>query len=110
MTDENKDLSIYETTEAEEDRVKESIHLSARESARITRENRRITNQIERRRNRRNVDPSEYLTEMIDEENVVEFDDLHTYFFTDIGTVRAVDGVTFEIPVGKTVGIVGDSG
>jgi peptide/nickel transport system ATP-binding protein len=110
MTDENKDLSIYETTEAEEDRVKESIHLSARESARITRENRRITNQIERRRNRRNVDPSEYLTEMIDEENVVEFDDLHTYFFTDIGTVRAVDGVTFEIPVGKTVGVVGESG
>lgn len=107
---EEKDLNVLETTDAEENRVKESIHLTARESARITRENRRITNAIEKQRNRRNVDPSEYITEMINPDNVVEFDDLHTYFFTDIGTVRAVDGVTFEIPRGKTVGVVGESG
>lgn len=34
-------------------------------------------------------------------ENVVEFDNVHTYFFTDIGTVKAVDGVSFEIPQEK---------
>ncbi len=47
---------------------------------------------------------------MRDSSNVVEFDNLCTYFFTDIGTVKSVDGVTFEIPKGYTVGLVGESG
>ena len=32
-------------------------------------------------------------------ENAVEFDNLHTYFFTDTGVVKSVDGVSFEVPV-----------
>ncbi len=40
----------------------------------------------------------------------MEFDNLHTYFFTDTGVVKSVDGVTFEVPIGKTVGVVGESG
>ena len=53
---------------------------------------------------------SEYLTKMHNPENAVEFDNLHTYFFTDAGTVKSVDGVTFDVPIGKTVGVVGESG
>ena len=85
-------------------------YISRRESAKISRENRKITSAIEKVRNRKHVDPSEYMTEMRDPNNVVEFDNLHTYFFTDIGTVKAVDGITFDVPQGKTVGVVGESG
>ncbi|MDO4331101.1 MAG: ABC transporter ATP-binding protein [Eubacteriales bacterium] len=85
-------------------------YLSAKESRRITRENRKITNALEKKRKRKNVPESEYLTTMHDPNNAVEFDNLHTCFFTDAGTVRSVDGVTFEVPIGKTVGVVGESG
>ena len=85
-------------------------YLSAKESRRISRENRKITNALEKKHKRRNVPESEYLTEMHDKNNVLEIENLHTYFFTDVGTVRSVDGITFEVPIGKTVGIVGESG
>ena len=85
-------------------------YLSAKESRRISKENRRITNEFEKKRKRKNVPESEYLTEMRDSNNAVEFDNLHTYFFTDAGTVKSVDGVSFEVPIGKTVGVVGESG
>src|SRR5512143_2123756 len=35
---------------------------------------------------------------------------LKTYFFQDEGTVKAVDGATFDVYPGKTLGIVGESG
>ena len=92
------------------DSKKGGNYISAKESSRISRENRKITKEFEKQRNRKNIPASEYVTTMKDPKNVVEFDDLHTYFFTDIGTVKSVNGVSFEIPAGKTVGIVGESG
>ncbi|MBR6205885.1 MAG: ABC transporter ATP-binding protein [Oscillospiraceae bacterium] len=89
---------------------KQEGYMSARESRRISRANRKITNAFEKEHKRKNVPESEYLTTMNDPNNSVEFDNLHTYFFTDTGTVHAVDGVSFEVPIGKTVGVVGESG
>ena len=85
-------------------------YLSAKESRQISKKNRKITNELEKKRKRKNVPESEYLTQMHNPENAVEFDNLHTYFFTDTGTVKSVDGVSFDVPIEKTVGIVGESG
>ncbi|MGN0312892.1 MAG: ABC transporter ATP-binding protein [Lachnospiraceae bacterium] len=41
---------------------------------------------------------------------ILEVEDLHTSFFTDAGEVCAVNGVSFNLEPGKTLGIVGESG
>ena len=89
---------------------KNANYISAKESRAIARENRKITQEIEKKRNRKHIPEEEYVTKMKNPENCVEFDNVQTYFFTDIGTVKSVDGVSFDVPQGKTVGIVGESG
>ena len=90
--------------------AREDGYLSGKEARRISKENRKITATLEKKRKRKNVSESEYLTEMKNPENTVEFENLRTYFYTDAGTVKSVDSVSFSVPMGKTVGVVGESG
>ena len=92
-----------------ENKKKKSHYISGRESRKISKQNRKITRDFEKRKKRKDVE-AEYLTEMKDPKNIVEFDNLNTFFYTDTGVVKAVNGVTFSIPEGSTVGVVGESG
>ena len=46
----------------------------------------------------------------MNKEKLIEIQDLHTHFFTEAGTAKAVDGVSFDIYKGEVLGIVGESG
>ena len=59
---------------------------------------------------KKKLSPEEYTSVMKDENNIVEIDNLQTNFFTDNGTVKSVNGVSFNIPKNKIVGVVGESG
>ena len=47
---------------------------------------------------------------MNDAGNILEVNGLRTYFFTDNGTIKAVDDLSFHLKKGSTLGIVGESG
>lgn len=92
-------------------RKEDNVHYISKEDIKKqAAENKKVLKNFEKMNNRKNVPESEYLSKMRDMNNVVEFDDLHAYFFTDAGIVKAVDGVSFDIPARSIVGVVGESG
>ena len=46
----------------------------------------------------------------MEEAPILKVEDLKTHFFTRSGVVKAVDGISFQLQAGETLGIVGESG
>ena len=84
-------------------------YLTGKEIRAIAKENAKVVKRLEAYKNRK-AEESEFLTRLRNEDNILEIEDLHTYFFTEQGVVKAVNGVSYDVPKNSIVGVVGESG
>ena len=83
--------------------------LTLKESRAIIKSNLREMKRFEKMKREKKT-PDQFTTTMRSNDNVLEIEDLETYFFTDNGVVRSVNKISFEVPKDSIVGLVGESG
>ena len=105
----NKIKAYFHKNESNEIKTTSNSYLTGKEIRAIAKENAKVMMRLEKYKNRK-AHESEFTTEMRDSKNILEIEDLNTYFFTDQGVVKAVNGVSFDIPKNSIVGVVGESG
>src|SRR2546428_9953864 len=65
---------------------------------------------LQRSRDCAEYNPARWRRQRIVDDDLLEVRDLRTYIYTRRGVVKAVDGATFSVRRGETLGIVGESG
>ena len=84
-------------------------YLSGKEVKAIAKANAKRIKELEKFKNRK-AEEHEFLSEMKNPDNILEIEDLHTFFYTEQGVVKAVNGVSYDVPRHSVVGVVGESG
>ena len=83
--------------------------LSLKESREIIKNNLREMKRLEKIKREKRT-PEQFTTVMSSNDNVLEVENLETFFYTDNGVVRSVNNISFEVPKDSIVGLVGESG
>ena len=90
-------------------KIKNPNLLTLKESREIIKNNLREIKRLEKIKREKKT-PEQFTTVMKSNDNVLEIENLETYFYTDNGVVRSVNKISFEVPKDSIVGLVGESG